>query len=172
LYNDKNYLDNHLNKKLIWLYVTSMWSFMRLVMFEKFAFISFIVWWLMAFSVAFVAKGLFSGVEFIVLAIAFLLQKRFYRYMEPSKAKLIRIGDDVEFAEDEENSYIQKFQSGKVLQKMRGEDVVKTGLFSEELIPFYSHFYLVELEDKNVIVPYEWILSIDFLDVLEDEESL
>ncbi len=149
-----------------------MWLSIRLVMFEKYSFILLVVWWLIAFSVAFTVRGLLSGSEFIVLALAFLVQKHFYRYMEPLKAKLIRIGDDVEFAEDEENSYIQKFQSGKILQKMRGEDVAKTGLFSEELIPFYSHFYLVELEDKNVIVPYEWILSIDFLDVLEDEENL
>ncbi len=145
-----------------------MWLSIRLVMFEKYSFILLVVWWLIAFSVAFTVRGLLSGSEFIVLALAFLVQKRFYRYMEPSKAKLIRIGDDVEFAEDEENSYIQKFQSGKVLRKMRGEDVVKTGLFSEELIPLYSHFYLVELEEKNVIVPYEWILSIDLVDMLED----
>jgi len=168
LYNDKKYLDYCLNKKLFWLYVTSLWRSIRLVMFEKFSFILLVVWWLMAFSVAFVARGLLSGSEFIVLAIAFLLQKRFYRFMAPSKAKLIRIGDDVEFAEDQENSYVQKFQSGRVLQKMRGVDVAKTGLFSEELIPLYSHFYLVELKDKNVVVPYEWILSIDFEDVLED----
>ena len=168
MYNDKKYLDNHLNKKLFWLYITSMWLSIRLVMFEKFAFILLVVWWMMAFAVAFMARSFLSGSEFIVLAAAFLVQKRFYRLMEPSKAKLIRIGDDVEFAEDEENSYIQKFQSGKVLQKMRGEDVAKTGLFSEELIPLYSHFYLVKLKDKNVVVPYEWILSIDLVDVLED----
>jgi len=158
-----------LNKKLFWLYITSMWLSIRLVMFEKYSFILLVVWWMMAFAIAFVTRGLLSGSEFIVLALAFLAQKHFYRYMEPLKAKLIRIGDDVEFAEDEENSYIQKFQSGKVLQKMRGEDVLKTGLFSEELIPLYSHFYLVKLEDKNVIVPYEWVLSIDLPDVLEEE---
>ncbi len=52
--------------------------------------------------------------------------------------------------------------------RMRGEDVAITGLFSEDLIPFYSHFYLVEMDDKNAIIPYEWILSIDLEDVLED----
>ena len=168
MYNDKKYLDNHLNKKLFWLYITSMWRSIRLVMFEKYSFVALAIWWLMAFVVAFVLKGLFGGVEFMVLGGAFFLQKRFYRYIEPLKAKLISIGDNVEFTEDEQESYVQKFYSGKVLRKMRGEDVVKTGLFSNELIPFYSHFYLLELKDKNVVVPYEWILSIDFEDVLED----
>ncbi len=154
-------MDNHLNKKLFWLYLTSMWLSIRLVMFEKFTFILTVLWWVMAFIVAFVARGLLSGSEFVVLAVAFLLQKRFYRLMQSSKSKLIRIGDRVEFAEDQENSYIQKFKSAKILRKMRGEDVLKTGLFSEELIPFYSHFYLVEMDEKNAIIPYEWILSID-----------
>ena len=162
-------MDNHLNKKLFWLYLTSMWLSIRLVMFEKFTFILMVLWWVMAFIVAFVARGLLSGSEFAVLAVAFLLQKRFYRLMEPSKSKLIRIGDSVEFAEDQQESYIQKFESGKILRKMRGEDVALTGLFSEELIPFYSHFYLVELDDKNVIVPYEWILSIDLVELPEIE---
>ena len=107
-----------------------------------------------------------------MLAAAFLVQKMFYRLMEPSKSKLIRTGDRVEFAEDEEESYIQKFKTGKILRKMRGEDVLKTGLFSEEMIPLYSHFYLVEMDDKNAIIPYEWVLSIDFEDVMEDEDSL
>ncbi len=111
------------------------------------------------------------GSEFVVLVIAFLLQKWFYRLMEPSKAKLICIDDSVEFAEDQEDSYIQKFKSGKVLRKMRGEDVALTGLFSEELIPLYSHFYLVELDDKNMVIPYEWILSIDLVELPEMEES-
>ena len=122
----------------------------------------------MAFTVGFIARGLLSGSEFIVLAAAFLLQKQFYRLMEPSKSKLIRVGDSVELADDQQESYIQKFDSGKILRKMRGEDVLKTGLFSEEMIPLYSHFYLVEMDDKNAIIPYEWVLSIDFEDVLED----
>ena len=162
-------MDNRLNKKLFWLYLTSMWLSIRLVMFEKFTFILMVLWWVLAFITAFVARGLLSGSEFLILAAAYLLQRRFYRLMEPSKSKLIRIGDSVEFAEDQQESYIQKFESGKILRKMRGEDVALTGLFSEELIPFYSHFYLVELDDKNVIVPYEWILSIDLVELPEIE---
>ncbi len=161
-----------MNKKLFWLYVTSMWRTIRLIVFEKFSFILLVVWWMLAFAAAFVARGLYSGSEFVVLAAAFLVQKRFYRLMEPSKSKLIRIGDRVEFAENEEESYIQKFETGKILRKMRGEDVLKTGLFSEEMIPLYSHFYLVEMDDKNAIIPYEWVLSIDFEDVMEDEGPL
>ncbi len=171
MYNDKKYLDNHLNKKLFWLYVTSMWLSIRLVMFEKFSFILLVVWWVMAFIVAFVARSVLSGSEFIVLAAAFLLQKRFYRLMEPSKSKLIHVGDSVEYAEDQQESYIQKFKSGKILRKMRGEDVVQTGLFSEDLIPLYSHFYLIEMEDKNAIIPYEWILSIDLVELPSVEGS-
>ena len=164
-------MDLLLDKKLFWLYITSMWLSIRLVMFEKFSFILMVVWWMMAFAVAFVARGLLSGSEFILLAAAFLVQKRFYRLMEPLKANLIRVGDSVEFAEDQEDSYIQKFNSAKILRKMRGEDVLKTGLFSEELIPLYSHFYLVELDDKNAVIPYEWILSIDLVELPTVEES-
>ena len=160
-----------MNKKLFWLYLTSMWLSIRLVMFEKFTFILLVLWWVMAFITAFVARGLLSGSEFLLLAAAYLLQKRFYRLMGPSKSKLIRVGDSVEFAEDQEDSYIQKFNSAKILRKMRGEDVLKTGLFSEELIPLYSHFYLVELDDKNAVIPYEWILSIDLVELPTIEES-
>jgi len=164
-------MDSNLNKKLFWLYITSMWLSIRLVMFEKYAFILLILWWVLAFSVAFVSRALLSGSEFIVIAIAFLIQKRFYRWVEPLKSKLICIGDNVEFAEDQEDSYIQKFESGKILRKMCGEDVVKTGLFSEELISLYSHFYLVELDDKNAVIPYEWILSIDLIELPTVEDS-
>lgn len=144
-----------------------MWLALRLVLFEKYAFVLTVLWWLLAFSVAFGVHGFGNGSEFVVLAIAFFLQKHVYRLLDPLKAKLIYVGDTVEFAEDQENSYIQKFSMAKVLRKMRGEDVAKTGLFSEELIPFYSHFYLVELDDKNAIIPYEWILSIDLDEVTE-----
>ena len=160
-----------MNKKLFWLYLTSMWLSIRLVMFEKFTFILLVLWWVLAFITAFVARGLLSGSEFLLLAAAYLLQKRFYRLMGPLKAKLIRVGDSVEFAEDQEDSYIQKFNSAKILRKMRGEDVLKTGLFSEELIPLYSHFYLVELDDKNAVIPYEWILSIDLVELPTVEDS-
>ncbi|MGB5966108.1 MAG: hypothetical protein WBF77_07710 [Sulfurimonadaceae bacterium] len=153
-----------MNKKLFWLYLSSMWLSIRLVLFEKYALVLTVLWWGLAFVLAFVLHGFGNGSEFIVLAIAFLVQKRFYRFMEPSKSKLIRVGDRVEFAEDQEEGYIQKFKSAKVLRKMRGEDVAMTGLFSEELIPYYSHFYLIEMDDKNAVIPYEWILSID-LDV-------
>ncbi len=161
-------MDLLLNKKLFWLYLSSMWLSIRLVLFEKYTLVLTVLWWVLAFVVAFVLHGFWSGSGFIALAVAFFLQKRFYRFMEPSKSKLIRIGDRVEFAEDQEDSYIQKFKSAKILRKMRGEDVAMTGLFSEDLIPFYSHFYLVEMDDKNAIIPYEWILSIDLEDVLED----
>jgi len=164
----KKYLDALLNKNLFWLYLRSMWLALRLVLFEKYTFVLMLIWWSLAFVVAFAVHGFGNGSEFIALGIAFFLQKHVYRLLDPFKARLINIGDRVEFAEDQENSYIQKFNNAKVLRKMRGEDVAKTGLFAEELIPFYSHFYLVELDDKNVIIPYEWILSIDLDEVIED----
>ncbi len=160
----KKYLDKQLNKKLFWLYMSSMGLSIRLVLFEKYTFVLMVLWWVMAFVVAFTAHAYWKGSGLVVIGAAFFLQKRFYRFMEPAKARLIHIGDRVEFAEDQENSYIQVFKSAKVLRKMRGEDVAMTGLFSEELIPLFSHFYLVEMDDENTVIPYEWILSID-LDV-------
>ncbi len=166
----KKYLDTRLKKNLFWLYIRSMWLALRLVLFEKYTFVLTLFWWSLAFVAAFAVHSFGNGSEFVVLVIAFFLQKHVYRLLDPLKSKLISVGDRVEFAEDQENSYIQKFNNAKVLRKMRGEDVAKTGLFSEELIPFYSHFYLVELDDKNAIIPYEWILSIDLEDVIEDEK--
>lgn len=166
----KKYLDARLKKNLFWLYIRSMWLALRLVLFEKYTFVLTLFWWILAFIAAFAVHSFKNGSEFVVLGIAFFLQKHVYRFLAPLKSKLIYVGDRVEFAEDQENSYIQKFKSAKVLRKMRGEDVARTGLFSEELIPLYSHFYLVELEDKNAIIPYEWILSIDLEDVIEDQK--
>jgi len=140
---------------------------MRLVIFEKYNFVLMVLWWLLIFALAFIARGLYPGAGLVVVGLAFFIQKHVYRYMERFKSGLINIGDHVEFAEDTQNSYVQKFKTAKVLRKMRGEDVAITGLFEEELIPMYSHFYLVELDDKNAIIPYEWILSIDVEDLAE-----
>lgn len=150
-----------MNKKLLWLYVSSLSRSIRLVMFEKYSFILMVLWWLFAFIIAFITRSLYPGAGLVVVGLAFFTQKYVYRYMERFKSVLIKIGDYVEFAEDQENSYIQKFKIAKVLRKMRGEDVAITGLFDEELIPMYRHFYLVEMNDKNIIIPYEWILSLD-----------
>lgn len=155
-------MDNRLNKKLFWLYLTSMWLSIRLVMFEKYHFVLLVLWWLFAFVVAFIARGIYPGAGLVVVGLAFVMQKRLFRYMERFKSMLIRIGDTVEFAEDEADGYIQKFKTGKVLRKMSGEDVATTGLINKELIPMYTHFYLVEIDDKNIIIPYEWVLSLDF----------
>ena len=150
-----------MNKKLFWLYVTSLSRSIRLVMFEKYNFMLMLFWWLFTFIIAFVTRSLYPGAGLVVVGLAFFTQKRVYRFMERFKSSLIKIGDYVEFVEDTESSYVQKFKTAKVLRKMRGEDVAITGLFDESLIPMYTHFYLVEMEDKNIIVPYEWILSID-----------
>lgn len=95
------------------------------------------------------------------------MQRKFYKLMEPLKAHLIRIGDHVEFAQDEQEGYVQKFESAMVLQKMRGEDVALSGLFDKDLIDLYHHFYLMKQEKKNIVIPYEWILSLEIVE-LED----
>ena len=150
-----------MNKKLFWLYVTSLSRSIRLVIFEKYNFVLMLLWWLLTFSVAFVTRSLYPGAGLVVVGLAFFTQKRVYKFMDRFKSGLIKIDDFVEFAEDTENSYVQKFKTAKILRKMRGEDVVITGLFDEALIPMYTHFYLVEMKDKNIIIAYEWILSID-----------
>ena len=139
-----------------------LWLSLRLLLFEKYDFVLLVIWWLTAFILAFVLRGLYPGVGLVVVAVAFVLQRRFYRHMSRFRASLIREGDRVEYADDQQEGYVQKFEHGRVLRKMRGEDVAKSGLFPEELIPLYSHFYLVALEEKNVVIPFEWVLSLDF----------
>lgn len=119
----------------------------------------------MALLVGYLTNALWSGGGIIILAIAIVMQRNYVRWMEQFKSRLIRIGDRIEFAKEEEGGYVQQFESARVLRKMRGEDVAISGFFLDEMVPFYSHFYLVELDDKNAIIPYEWILSIE----LEDE---
>jgi len=150
-----------LNKKLLWLYVSSLSRSIRLVIFERYNFVLMVVWWLLAFGLAFITRSLYPGAGLLVVGLAFFTQKYVYRFMERFKSGFIKTGDYVEFVDDTENSYVQKFKTAKVLRKMRGVDVVITGLFDEALIPMYTHFYLVEMKDKNIIVPYEWVLSID-----------
>ncbi len=150
-----------MNIKELWTYVSSMWLYIRLVLFEKYGFFMTLMLWVTTFVVAFILHGLYQGLGLLIVILAFAFQKKFYHYMESKKAALLRKGDRVEFAEGEEEGYVQKFNSGKILERMRGEDVLLTTLFDGELVPFYSHFYLIEMEDKNTIIPYEWILSID-----------
>jgi len=150
-----------MNIKELWTYVSSMWLYIRLVLFEKYGFFMALLFWVLTFVVAFILHGLYQGLGVVIVILAFAFQKKFYRFMETKKARLLRKGDRVEFAEGEEESYVQKFNRGKILERMRGEDVLLTTLFDAELVPFYSHFYLIEMEEKNTIIPYEWILSID-----------
>ncbi len=164
----KNY-GHDMNLKLFWTYITSLWLSIRLVLFEKYTFVLLVIWWLFAFIVAFGARQLYPGLGLVVVGLAFFSQKYVYRKLAGSRAWLIRRGDRIEFADDRQDGYVQQFEYAKVLQKMRGEDVAKTGLFEAELIPLYHHFYLVEMEDKNRIIPFEWILSLDFEDPLEED---
>ena len=141
----------------------------RLIMFEKYALVSKVLWWMPLLSIALAAHFIFAWSEVGVVMIGFLLQNKFYKLMEPMKAYLICKGDRVEFANDQQEGYVQKFESAKVLRKMRGEDVALSGLFEKELIDLYSHFYLMEQEEKNIVVPYEWILGLEIEELEVDE---
>ena len=158
-----------LDKELFWLYLTSMWLSIRLIMFEKYPLVLKILWWMPLLSIALIAHFIFPWSEMAVVLLGLLAQKRFYKFMEPMKAYLIYQGDRVEFANDQQDGYVQKFESAKVLRKMRGEDVALSGLFEKELIDLYSHFYLMEQEEKNIIVPYEWILGLEIEELEVDE---
>ena len=146
-----------------------MWFSIRLIMFEKYPLVIKSLWWMVVLSVALIAHFILPWSEVVVVLVGLLSQKSFYRVMEPLKAHLIRKGDRVEFANDQQEGYVQKFESAKVLRKMRGEDVALSGLFEKDLIDLYSHFYLMEQEEKNIIVPYEWILGLEIEDLeIED----
>lgn len=138
----------------------------RVIVFEKYKRVVITIWWVTALAVGYLVNSLWCGSGFMVLAIAVAMQRNYVRRMEQLKSRLIRIGDRIEFAKEEEDGYVQQFESARVLRKMRGEDVAISGFFSDEMVPFYSHFYLVEMEDKNAIIPYEWILSIELDDEL------
>ena len=156
-----------MDKKLFWLYLTSMWLSIRLIMFEKYPLLLKILWWTPLLFLALLAHFILPWSELAILLFGFLVQGKFYKMMEPLKALLIRKGDRVEFAQDQQEGYVQKFESAKVLRKMRGEDVALSGLFDKALITLYSHFYLMEQEDKNIVVPYEWILAIEIEELEE-----
>jgi len=145
-----------------------MWLSIRLIIFEKYPLVMKILWWVPLLSIALIAHFILPWSEMAVVLLGLLAQNMVYKLMEPMKAYLIRKGDRVEFAQDEQDGYVQKFESAKVLRKMRGEDVALSGLFDKELIGFYSHFYLMEQEDKNIVVPYEWILGLE-IEALETE---
>ena len=159
-------MENILNKKQFWLHISALGLSIRLILFEKYSFVLLLVWWLLAFALAFVARAIYPGMGLVVVGLAFVVQRPLYRHMARFRSALIKRGDMVEFVEDTQESYVQQFKRGKILEKMRGEDVAATGLFSEEMIPLYHHFYLVETPEKNMIVPYEWILSLDFEEAL------
>lgn len=150
-----------LNRKLFLPYLDTLGFSLRFILFEKYKEALMLLWWGSAAAAAFVLKELWTGGIFIAPVAAFVLQKRFYRLMGRSKSRLIRIGDSVEYAHAGDESCLQIFKSAKVLRKMRVEDAARTGLFPEEMLALYSHFYLVDMGKKNAVIPYEWILSID-----------
>lgn len=150
-----------MNKRVFSLCLDAFGLSVRFVLFEKYSLVLMAIWWASAFVLALVFHDIWRGSGLIIAAAAVVVKKHFYGFMAPLKPTLIRLGDRIEFAEDNGESIIQTFKSAKVVRRMRGEDAAKTGLFSEELIPLYSRFYLVELKDKNTVIPYEWIVSID-----------
>ena len=156
-----------MDKKTFWLYVTSMWLSLRVVVFENYTTVITYTWWLFTFIVAVAAHFIFFGSEVGVIVFALVFQKYVYVSMKKVKSKLIMRGDIVEFASDQDEGYVQHFKNAIVLRKMYAKDVKTTRLFSEALLPLYSHFYLVKLEDENAIIPYEWIVGLEIESLLE-----
>ncbi len=150
-----------MNRELFWRHIIALRLAVRIIVFEKYRRVMLTLWWTTALLLGYLTNSHLCGSGFMMLAIAVAGQRSYLRWAQKRKSKLIHVGDRVEFAEEEEDGYIQKFGSGRILRQMRGEDVAISGFFSNELIALYSHFYLVEMEEKNTIIPYEWILSIE-----------
>jgi hypothetical protein len=139
---------------------------LRIVLFEKYVPAVTLLWWMLvgigavcAFLVHWIAgSALFVFGVLLFRKVKALMLK--YRY------RLIRRGDRVEYALPDADALAEQFATASVLQYLRREDVAHTSLFDPELLPFYSHYYLVKTGKKNSVIPYEWIVSIELDDVL------
>jgi hypothetical protein len=139
---------------------------LRIVLFETYISAVTLLWWMLVGFVAIVAFLAHWAAGAVVLLFGALLFRRAKALMLTYRYRLIRRGDRVEYALPEADALAEQFATAKVLQYLRREDVSKTSLFDPELLPFYSHFYLVKTGKKNGIIPFEWIVSIELDDAL------
>jgi hypothetical protein len=131
------------------------------ILFEKLSTVFMLVWWVFAACTALMGSFIDGVVAVAVAAAALLLYRPVWKMVHEGKYRLIRRGDTVEFTEPSESLTDQKFETAKVLRFMTVENVAASEAFSPEYLELYSHFYLVESGDKNRVIPYEWIITIE-----------
>ncbi len=133
----------------------------RVVLFEKLTTLFAWVWWGAALIVSLLTAYIDWSVSALVIVGAMVLYRPLQRFFLGKRHLLIRRGDTVEYAEPDENTQIQQFQTAKVLRTMTPENAEKTETFDTDQLAYYEHFFLVETGKQNRVIPYEWIIALE-----------
>ncbi|OQX59832.1 MAG: hypothetical protein B5M52_02145 [Helicobacteraceae bacterium 4484_230] len=149
-------------REMLWLYFHSISLALRVGVFEQFV-LSVKIFWA-AFILFLAALGyvvsLWVSVLFILLGI--LLYKQVYSAAQRNKFRLLRKGDLVEYMLPDGSSPLQEFRRAKVRHRLNSKEVAAAKLFTEDEAELYEQFFLVDTGEKNIAIPFEWIMGIEF----------
>jgi hypothetical protein len=149
-------------KEMLWLYLRSISLALRVGMFEQFAFSIKLLW--TAFILFLSALGYVVSLWLSALFLLFgiLFYKKVYGSALRNKYRLVRKGDLVEYMLPQGSSLLQEFKYAKVRHRLNREELTATKLFDKDEAEPYEQFFLIDTGEKNIAIPFEWIMGIEF----------
>jgi hypothetical protein len=91
-----------------------------------------------------------------------LFYKKVYGSALRNKYRLVRKGDLVEYMLPQGSSLLQEFKYAKVRHRLNREELTATKLFDKDEAEPYEQFFLIDTGEKNIAIPFEWIMGIEF----------
>lgn len=149
--------------KRMWMwYFAAIGRTLRAMAFEKPYASAGIVWCALVLLPLVLAFSLSVGLGALVLVAAIAAFVPFRRWVHHRIYKLIRPADQIEFVDtNKSDDWKQAFDVGIVVTYMHREHVRQSGGFDKMLLEDFEHYFLIEKQKKNLIVPLEWILGIE-----------
>lgn len=150
--------------KMWFIYISTIFLVIRAIVFEKYTQFVAVVWFGF-FGLIFL---MFMSLHWSFLVGIIIVSLVGYPPLNKAsigwKYLLICKGDYVEYAPLDTSETLETaalFKTVKVLRYLKQDEVKVSGGFEREYLEFYEHFYLCEDKNKNIFIPYEWILRIE-----------
>lgn len=149
----------------MWLvYLRTIILSLRSIVFEQYTLVISILWFGSFFLFFLLSIGIHWSLGIILLLLAFFAYRNYVLIMLKQKYRLIRIGDYVEYSPLDTNEDPLKsdlYERAKIVRPMQQDEVALSGGFTKKYLEYYEQYYLCEYKEKNIFIPFEWILSIE-----------
>lgn len=150
--------------KIYLTYARTLYSVIRALLFEKYTQVITVAWFGFFAIVWIVFLPLHWSFSVTAMVIALIGYRFFYTKTLVLKQYLIALGDYVEYTPIDTSSSLDSdtlFKTCKILRRLKKEEVQLSGGFEKAYIEYYDTFFLCEEGNKNIFIPYEWILRIE-----------